>query len=219
MPMRERHPYTRRTGPTAPFKPAKGRHYLAFYKPFEVLCQFTPEKLPDGTHSDKVTLASFGFPASVYPVGRFDYDSEGLLLLSDDGRLTTKLFEDSHRRTYLAQIEKLPSPDSLTQLEDGVPIEGRVTKPCEAWIIEKEPVLPERTKPIRYRKNIPTSWLELTLFEGRNRQVRKMTAFIGHPTLRLLRVAIGRLALFDLGIKPGEWLELSTEEVEAVFLD
>ena len=201
------------------FRPARGRRYLAFYKPFEVLCQFTPEKLTDGSASDKVTLASFGFPKSVYPVGRLDYDSEGLLLLSDDGRLTTKLFEDSHRRTYLAQIEHIPSQDSLTRLEGGVPIEGKVTRPCEAWILEKEPLLPERSKPIRYRKNIPTAWLELTLFEGRNRQVRKMTAYIGHPTLRLLRVAIGGLALFDLGIKPGEWLELNGDEVEAIFVD
>jgi 23S rRNA pseudouridine2457 synthase len=184
-----------------------------------VLCQFTPEKLPDGSTSDKITLSAFSFPAGVYPVGRLDYDSEGLLLLSDDGRLTTQLFEEGHRRTYLAQIENQPTPDSLAQLERGVPIEGRLTRPCETWLLEKEPTLPERTKPIRFRKNIPTSWLELTLFEGRNRQVRKMTAYIGHPTLRLLRVAIGRLGLFELGLNPGEWLELTAEEIEAVFHD
>jgi 23S rRNA pseudouridine2457 synthase len=211
--------YSGGPGKKQPFKPVRGRRYLAFYKPFEVLCQFTPEKLPDGSCSDKVTLSSFDFPPNVYPVGRLDYDSEGLLLLSDDGRLTTRLFDGSHRRTYLAQVENMPSTEKLAQLEGGVPIEGKVTRPCEAWLLEKEPVLPERKKPIRYRKNIPTAWLELTLFEGRNRQVRKMTAYIGHPTLRLLRVAIGRLALFDLGINPGEWLELNAGEVEAVFDD
>jgi len=207
------------SGRDLPFRIAKGRHYLAFYKPFEVLCQFSPEKLPDGSVGDKVTLAAFGFPADVYPVGRLDYDSEGLLLLSDDGRLTTKLFDDRHRRTYLAQIENIPSQDKLNELERGVIIEGRRTRPCETWLLAKDPVLPERAKPIRFRKNIPTAWLELTLFEGRNRQVRKMTATIGHPTLRLLRVAIGRLALFDLGINPGEWLELTAEEVGAIFLE
>ncbi|MBS2008574.1 MAG: pseudouridine synthase [Cyanobacteria bacterium SZAS TMP-1] len=201
------------------FKPAAGRRYLAFYKPFEVLCQFSPEKLPDGTFSEKVTLAAFGLPPDVYPVGRLDFDSEGLLLLSDDGRLTTRLFGDEHRRTYLAQVENIPSQEKLERLEAGVVIEGRRTKPCETWLLQKEPVLPERSKPIRFRKDIPTAWIELTLFEGRNRQVRKMTAQIGHPTLRLLRVAIGRLGLFDLGLKPGEWLDLSPEEVAAVFLD
>jgi len=203
----------------AAFRPAEGRRYIAFYKPFEVLCQFTPEKLPDGGVSDKVTLASFAFPPAVYPVGRLDYDSEGLMLLSDDGRLTTKLFADDHRRTYLVQVENIPTEASLQQLERGVMIEGKMTKRCETWLLQKDPVLPERSKPIRFRKDIPTAWVELTLFEGRNRQVRKMTAHIGHPTLRLLRVAIGRLALFDLGIKPGEWLELEMEEVAAVFLD
>jgi len=206
------------------FKAAPGRRYLAFYKPFEVLCQFTPEKLPQSStaekaQEEKITLASFGIPSGVYPVGRLDYDSEGLLLLSDDGRLTTKLFADNHRRTYLVQVENIPSEENLAKLERGVMIEGKMTLPCETWLLQKDPVLPERSKPIRFRKEIPTAWMELTLFEGRNRQVRKMTAHVGHPTLRLLRVAIGRLALFDLGIKPGEWLELNPEEVEAVFLD
>ena len=104
-----------------------GRRYLAFYKPFEVLCQFSPEKLPDGTVSDKVTLAAFGFPADVYPVGRLDFDSEGLLLLSDDGRLTTNLFRDNHPRTYLTQVENIPSAESIAALEAGVIIEGRAT--------------------------------------------------------------------------------------------
>ena len=201
------------------FNQAKSRQYLAFYKPFEVLCQFTPEKLPDGSPSEKITLSSFGFPADVYPVGRLDYDSEGLLLLSDDGRLTTKLFEDHHGRTYLAQIENIPSAETIARLEAGVIIEGRPTLPCEAWLLEKEPVLAERSKPVRFRKSIPTAWLELTLFEGRNRQVRKMTAAVGHPTLRLVRVAVGRLGLFDLNLAPGEWLAMNADQLEAVFLD
>ncbi|MBU6452888.1 MAG: pseudouridine synthase [Cyanobacteria bacterium REEB67] len=196
-----------------------GRLYLAFYKPFEVLCQFSPEKLPDGSVSDKITLAAFGFPPDVYPVGRLDYDSEGLLLLSDDGRLTTKLFKENHPRTYLAQVENIPCAESIAELEAGVIIEGKATLPCQAWLLPNEPTLPDRQKPVRFRKNIPTAWLELTLFEGRNRQVRKMTAKIGHPTLRLVRVAVGGLRLFELGITAGQWVELNREEFEAIFLD
>ncbi len=195
------------------FFPHVDRCYIAFYKPYEVLNQFTA----DG--SDKQTLAPFNFPKDCYPVGRLDYDSEGLLILSNDGRLTTSLFDqsDPHPRTYLVQIEKEPTNESLEQLEIGLMIEGRRTKPAEAYLLDGEPELPERSKPIRFRKTVPTCWLELTLWEGRNRQVRKMTASIGHPTLRLARVAIGSLSLFELGLKPGEWRTLTEEEVLKLF--
>jgi len=195
------------------FFPHVDRSYIAFYKPYEVLNQFTA----DG--SDKPTLAPYGFPKDCYPVGRLDYDSEGLLILSNDGRLTTALFDqsDPHPRTYLVQIEKEPSAESLRQLENGLMIEGRRTKPAEANLLAGEPELPERSRPIRFRKTVPTCWLELTLWEGRNRQVRKMTASIGHPTLRLARVAIGSLSLFALGLKPGEWRTLTEEEVLKLF--
>lgn len=192
------------------FSPSAHRQYLAFNKPYEVICQFSEA----GT---KVTLGQFGFPENVYPVGRLDYDSEGLLILSDDGRLTKVLLEGLHGRTYLVQVEGEASDQQLDELSQGVFIEGRRTKPAEAFAIEGEPALPERSKPIRFRKNIPTSWLELTIFEGRNRQVRKMTAAVGLPTLRLTRVAIGSLSLFDLKLKPGEWCHLSDAQVLKLF--
>lgn len=207
------------------FRPAKGRKYIAFNKPFEVLVQFTPEKLADGQSSDKITLADFNFPAHVYPVGRLDFDSEGLLLLSDDGRLTGALFEGdkAHERTYLTQVENIPGKRALDDLAQGVILSGGVgagkkTKPCRVKLLAGEPDLPERSKLVRFRKSIPTAWLELSLTQGLNRQVRRMTAAVGHPTLRLWRVAIGALHLKDLDIEPGEWRELSEAEVLKVFL-
>lgn len=213
-------------GKTSPvFRPAKGRKYIAFNKPFEVLVQFTPEKLADGNVSEKVTLADFNFPPHVYPVGRLDFDSEGLLLLSDDGRLTTALFEGeaAHERTYLTQVENVPGRGALDDLAQGVLLSGGVgagkkTKPCRVRLLEHEPDLPERSKPVRFRKSIPTAWLEMRLTQGLNRQVRRMTAAVGHPTLRIYRVAIGDLHLADLDIEPGQWRELSEDEVLKVFL-
>lgn len=203
------------------FVPASRCLYLAFYKPFEVLCQFSPaDSHQTGLQGpQKITLADFGFPQKVYPVGRLDYDSEGLLVLSDDGRLTSRLFDEDkpHDRTYLVQVENIPSKESLRALESGVPVEGRLTKPALARLLTEAPMLPERSKPIRYRKNIPTAWLSLTLREGRNRQVRKMTAFVGHPTLRLVRRSIGSLDLFSLGLAPGQWKELTSDEVLKLF--
>lgn len=197
------------------FVPASRCLYLAFYKPFEVLCQFSPPELG----SEKITLAHFDFPQRVYPVGRLDYDSEGLLILSDDGRLTTRLFDEDkpHDRTYLVQVENIPDKESLRALEAGVLVEGRMTRPAVARLLAEPPELPERSKPVRFRKNIPTAWLSLTLFEGRNRQVRKMTAAVGHPTLRLARRSIGDLDLFELGLAPGEWMELGGDEVLKLF--
>lgn len=170
--------------------------YFIFYKPFQVLCQFSPE-------GEKKTLADVlpGLSKNIYPVGRLDYDSEGLLILTNDKELTHRLLEPKfeHRRTYLAQVEGEINDEALQQLEAGVTINvnGSLykTKKAEAAILKTGPVLPERNPPIRFRKNIPTSWLQLTLTEGKNRQVRKMTAAVGYPTLRLVRYSIGNVTI------------------------
>lgn len=200
----------RRRMPHAAFNPDKRCRYIAFNKPYGVLSQFTQ---PEG--SDKHTLAMFGFPAGVYPVGRLDYDSEGLLLLSDDPALNNCLLDPSqrHPRCYLAQVEGIPGTNAIQALEDGVLIEGRSTLPARAQLLPHEPELPPRPVPIRFRQSIPTSWVELELVEGRNRQVRRMTAAVGHPTLRLVRVKIGSLDLPATGIQPGEWRDLTHEEL------
>lgn len=186
---------------------------IAFHKPFGVLSQFTP----DG--SAHRTLAEFEFPKNVYPLGRLDADSEGLLLLSDEPGLNTQLLDpkNGHTRTYWAQVERIPSTDTLHQLSQGVRIEGRPTLPCRAWLLDPQPSLPPRDPPIRYRKTVPDCWIGLELTEGKNRQVRKMTAAIGHPTLRLIRMKIGHLALLDL--PPGSWRELSPLERKLIFSD
>jgi 23S rRNA pseudouridine2457 synthase len=181
--------------------------YFLFYKPYGVLCQFS-----DG--EGRTTLKNFGpFPEDVYPVGRLDMDSEGLVLLTNDGRLQHLLLEPKykHPRTYLAQVERIPTEDALKQLRNGVIIEGKKTFPADAVVLTAEQDLPPREVPIRFRKNIPTAWLQVTLTEGRNRQVRKMTAAVGHPTLRLMRIKIGGLSIGTL--QPGEHRELSSEEI------
>jgi len=197
------------------FKPSLDKKYIAFNKPYAVLCQFT---LPEG--SVKKTLAEFGFPKDVYSVGRLDYDSEGLLLLTDDGRLNSKLLSPQarHQRTYFVCVENVPSLEQLRTLRNGVIIEGKRTLAAEAKLLAEEPLLLPRPVPIRERKYIPAAWIELNLTEGRNRQVRKMTAAVGCPTLRLMRVAIGSLSLFDLGLAPGEWKILNESELLSVFL-
>jgi 23S rRNA pseudouridine2457 synthase len=141
-------------------------------------------------------------------------DSEGLILLTNDPELNHRLTEPKfeHARTYLVQIEKLPSKEAIEQLSEGVTIQGEKTKPAEVRLIEAEPDIPPRTPAIRYRKNIPTTWIEITLREGRNRQIRKMTAAVGHPALRLIRTAIGELSLGAL--KPGESRRLGEKEVK-----
>jgi 23S rRNA pseudouridine2457 synthase len=184
--------------------------YLLFHKPYGVICQFSPS-------GDKETLAAFGpFPPDVYPAGRLDTDSEGLLLLTNDGVLQHRILEPKfrHRRTYLSQVERLPDEAALQRLREGVVIEGKKTLPAEAELLDAEPELAPRTVPIRFRKNVPTAWIKLTLREGRNRQVRKMTAAVGHPTLRLVRVAIGPLALGDLA--PGMSRPLTHEELRVL---
>ena len=196
------------------FEARPGSKYIAFYKPYAVLCQFSQP--PD---SNKRSLAEFGFPKNVYPIGRLDYDSEGLLLLSDDKRMNQALLnpDNAHERFYLAQIENIPTAAALAKLARGVLIEGSVTAQAKVNLLEKEPELPPRAIPIRVRKNIPTAWIQLTLKEGRNRQVRKMTAAIGHPTLRLIRIAIGSLGLLDLDLAPGQWRALSESEMNLAF--
>jgi 23S rRNA pseudouridine2457 synthase len=196
------------------FFPQEGRAYLAFFKPFDILCQFTPEP-----GSDKGTLAQFGFPKDVYPIGRLDADSEGLLILSDDPRLNSRLLDpkNGHSRTYLAQIENIPPQSAIEKLESGVDIKGHWTLPAKVSLVREEPQLPEREKPIRFRKNIPTAWLKVTITEGKNRQVRRMTAAVGHPTLRLVRVAIGTLQLDQLDLQPGQWRKLTDEELALTF--
>lgn len=197
-------------GQSLGFQPQSGKVYLAFYKPYAVLSQFSQ---PSG--SDKTTLAQFGFPKNVYPVGRLDYDSEGMLLLSDDGRLNSFLLSPSgkHSRTYLVQVENVPSAAALDALKRGVVIQGKKTLPAAAERLNSEPLLPPRPVPVRFRKSIPTAWIKLTLTEGRNRQVRHMTAAIGCPTLRLIRIAIGQLLLADLNLEPGSWVALTDEQL------
>lgn len=186
---------------------------IAFHKPYGVLSQFTPEP-----GSRWRTLAGFGLPKNVYALGRLDADSEGLLLLSDEPGLNSKLLDPghAHSREYWAQVERVPDAQALTQLaRGGIAIEGYRTLPCRAELLNPAPALPPREPPIRVRKNVPDAWLSLILVEGKNRQVRRMTAAVGHPTLRLLRVKIGA---FPLGaLAPGQWRELTTAERTAVF--
>jgi 23S rRNA pseudouridine2457 synthase len=224
---------------------------LVFNKPYGVLSQFTPDGSPNRT------LAEFGFPKSVYPIGRLDADTEGLLLLSDEAELNERLLHPrhAHEREYWAQVERIPAPEALARLTKGVEIrvpngpnvkvaqfakvlprilplrglsrrsvakaegdrrgEGErfsnfTSLPCRAWILDPQPEIPPRVPPIRFRKTVPTCWVGLELVEGKNRQVRRMTAVIGHPTLRLIRVRIGALLLGDL--RPGKWRELDAQE-------
>jgi 23S rRNA pseudouridine2457 synthase len=179
---------------------------IAFNKPFGVLSQFTS----DG--SANRALAEFNFPKNVYPIGRLDADSEGLLLLSDEAKWNEKLLhpKNAHGREYWAQVEKIPAPESLKRLEKGILIQGRRTLPCRAWLLEPQPEIPPREPPIRFRKSVPDCWIGLELIEGKNRQVRKMTAAVSHPTLRLVRVRIGNFRLGDLAA--GEWKILSATD-------
>ena len=183
---------------------------FAFNKPFGIITQFRSDGSGNGT------LGYFGIPKGVYPIGRLDADSEGLLLLSDEPQLNQRILHPSqeHPREYWAQVESVPAAKALRQLERGVLLGGRTTLPCRAWILAPQPTLPPRVPPIRFRKTVPTCWLGLELVEGKNRQVRHMTAAIGHPTLRLIRVRIGN---FELGtLKPGTWRKLNHTEREQV---
>lgn len=186
---------------------------LALHKPYGVLSQFTPEP-----GSRWRTLADFGLPKDVYALGRLDADSEGLLLLSDEPGLNTRLLDPrhGHRREYWAQVERIPSGDALARLSrGGIAIDDYRTQPCRARLLDPPPAVAPRDPPIRERKNVPDCWLALELTEGKNRQVRRMTAAIGHPTLRLLRVRIGAFSLDHL--PPGQWRELTAAERAMVF--
>ena len=221
---------------------------IAFHKPYGVISQFT------GDGSSNRTLAEFGFPKNVYPIGRLDADSEGLLLLSDEPEWNERLLHPhhAHEREYWAQVERIPTPEALKKLARGVSIaiggraaaaarggaaappppgsKGYHTLPCRAWILEPQPEvgasrrdarsgrlgepslppIPPRDPPIRFRKSVPDCWIGLELIEGKNRQVRRMTAAIGHPTLRLIRVRIGNFLLGDL--PAGQWRILTEKE-------
>jgi 23S rRNA pseudouridine2457 synthase len=176
---------------------------IALNKPFNVLCQFT-----DRSEPTRRTLAEFGLPADVYAAGRLDYDSEGLLLLTDDGALAHRLTDPRHKqpKTYWVQVEGVLTEEQLSLLRDGVRLNDGVTLPAKAHSLETAPDLWPRDPPVRFRKTVPDAWIELTISEGRNRQVRRMTAAVGLPTLRLVRVAIGEHRLG--GLLPGEWKPL-----------
>lgn len=184
---------------------------LVLYKPYGHVSRFGEEAGHPG-------LASLVPVPDVYAAGRLDHDSEGLLLLTDDGELAHALTDPrrGHPRTYWVQVEHVPGPHALDALARGVLVQGRRTRPAQVRLLEAPPPLPPRPVPIRFRKSVPTAWLELTLREGRNRQVRRMTAAVGHPTLRLVRAALGPLRLADLALAPGQWRALRPDEERAL---
>ena len=189
---------------------------LAFNKPYGVLSQFTPEP-----GSRWRTLAEFGFPAGVYSLGRLDADSEGLLLLSDEAGLNARLLDPKrgHEREYWVQVEGIPDPAALARLAGGgIDLGDFTTLPCQAQRLKPAPAVAARQPPIRVRQSVPDCWLSLALHEGKNRQVRRMTAAVGHPTLRLIRARIGNLARAMLGLAPGRWRPVTTEERAALGL-
>jgi len=183
---------------------------IAFNKPYGVLPCFTD---PEG----RPTLTDYVAIPGVYAAGRLDLDSEGLLLLTSDGTLAHHITHPQHKlpKVYLAQVERIPNEEALEQLRKGVVLNGKKTRPAEARLLQDDPQLPDRPVPIRFRKNVPTAWVEITLREGLNRQVRRMAAAAGHPTLRLVRVAIGPIALGDL--QPGQWRDLTSSEIAQIY--
>ncbi len=184
--------------------------YFALNKPYGVLSQFSDQ-------SNRKTLKGlFNFPKGVYPVGRLDMDSEGLLILTNDKKLTGHLLSPKHHheKEYYVQVENIPSESVLNNLRDGAVVEEKITLPAKVKLI-KPPNFVERIPPIRNRENIPTAWLSMIITEGRNRQVRKMTAKVGHPTLRLIRVRIKNILIGKL--KPGEVRELSEKEIRELY--
>jgi 23S rRNA pseudouridine2457 synthase len=179
---------------------------IALFKPYGVLCQFT-DSLGRRTLKDFVSIAG------IYPVGRLDRDSEGLLLLTGDGLLAHRLSDPrfEHPKTYLVQVERVPDRLALERLRRGIDLKDGRTRPAQVEVLSEAPGLTDRSAPIRFRKSVPTAWLRLTIREGRNRQVRRMTAAVGHATLRLVRIAVGPVALGDLA--PGQWRMLTAAEL------
>ena len=183
---------------------------ILFYKPYGVLSQFTKD------NPNRTTLKDYIPIPDVYPVGRLDWDSEGLMLLTNNGRLQHQMSHPrfGHQRTYWVQVERIPDEHALERLRRGVLIKNYLTKPAQIKLLAQAPFLPERNPPIRFRLNVPTAWLEMTLTEGKNRQVRRMTASVGFPTLRLVRISITHLRLEDL--QPGQWRYLSSTEFKRI---
>lgn len=191
--------------------------YILFYKPYNVLSQFSEGNTPSlSATPPRSTLKDFVPVPGVYPVGRLDRDSEGLMLLTDHGRVQHRLSDPrfAHPRTYWVQVEQVPPAAALAQLRRGVTIKGYRTRPCQVELLNTPPALPPRDPPIRFRQRIPTAWLEMTLVEGKNRQVRRMTAAVGYPTLRLVRVTIAHLTLGIL--RPGQWRPATADERQAL---
>lgn len=196
--------------------------YFVVYKPYQVLSQFTQDVPNQRTLKD----LDFDFPPDVYPVGRLDADSEGMLLLSNDKSLVNKMLNPKfqHPRTYWAQVERVPQASDLEQLRNGVSIKvesgAYQTLPARIELIDETLTewLPDRNPPIRFRANIPTAWVQLQLIEGKNRQVRKMTAAVGFPTLRLVRVAMGNIRLHDWATESGQVVELPASIIPQLFV-
>ncbi len=203
------HPRSPRAGSHREAPRGEEHRYLLFYKPYGVLSSFTDEE-------GRPTLAAYVPVPGVYAAGRLDLRSEGLLLLTDDGVLLHRVTHPRYKlpKIYWVQVEGTPSPEALEALRQGVWVKGEKTAPAEVEILDPPPALPPRPVPIRERKDIPTTWLQIVLREGKKRQVRHMTAAVGHPTLRLVRVALGPLTLADL--EPGQWRDLSPEELRAL---
>ncbi|WP_413173363.1 rRNA large subunit pseudouridine synthase E [Anabaena azotica] len=184
--------------------------YIIFHKPYGVLSQFTQESPKHITLKDYIDIPE------IYPVGRLDWDSEGLMLLTNNGQLQHRLANPQfgHKRTYWVQVERIPDPETINKLCTGVEIQNYQTRPAQVKLFLEAPTVSDRNPPIRFRKNIPTAWLEMTLTEGKNRQVRRMTAAVGFPTLRLIRVSIANLQLN--GLQPGEWRYLTPPEIQVL---
>ena len=190
----------------------KNKHrYIIFYKPYGVLSQFSKDTPEQSTLQDYISIPD------VYPVGRLDADSEGLLLLTNHGQLQHRLCHPQfgHSRTYWVQVDRIPDAAALNKLEQGVTIANYHTQPAKVKLLPEAPLLPDRIPPIRFRKNVPTAWLEMTLTEGKNRQVRRMTASVGFPTLRLVRIQIAHIELDTL--HPGQWRDLTPEEIKILY--
>lgn len=182
---------------------------LIFHKPYRVLSSFSDPE-------NRATIGDYVNVPEVYAAGRLDYDSEGLLLLTSDGKLAHRITHPRYKleKVYLVQVEGLPDEGALNQLRQGVLVKNERTRPAKVDLLQNPPPVFPRHPPIRYRQNIPTTWLKITLREGRKRQVRRMTAAVGHPTLRLIRLAIGPITLADLA--PGQWRDLTRAELQAL---